>query len=49
MESLTLWPFTQAELDDGTPLPGFIDRALGGDLAGLRYTPVTRADVTDGW
>ncbi len=47
MESLTLWPFTQAELDDATSPPEFIDRAFGGDLAGFRCAPVTRADVLD--
>ncbi len=47
MEALTLWPFTQAELDDTVAEPGFIDRAFADDLAGLRPSPVTRAEVLD--
>ena len=47
MEALTLWPFTQAELDDTVAEPGFIDRAFDDDLAGLRPSPVTRAEVLD--
>jgi predicted AAA+ superfamily ATPase len=47
MEALTLWPFTQAELHDTVAEPGFIDRAFADDLAGLRPSPVTRAEVLD--
>ena len=47
MEALTLWPFTQAELGDGVVARGFIDRAFDDDLAGLRPSAVTRAEVLD--
>lgn len=45
MESLTLWPFTQAELADPPAVPDLVDRAFGGDLDGVRSIPVTRGDV----
>ncbi len=47
MEALTLWPFTQAELDDAAAVPGFIDRAFDDDLARLRPAAVTRAEVLE--
>ncbi|MGH3914480.1 MAG: AAA family ATPase, partial [Pseudonocardiaceae bacterium] len=47
MEALTLWPFTRAELGDGVAAAGFIDRAFDDDLAGLRPSAVTRAEVLD--
>lgn len=47
MESLTLWPFTQAEIADGAGSPELIDRAFNGDLAGLRPVPVSRGEVLD--
>jgi hypothetical protein len=47
MEALTLWPFTQAELDDGVSAPGFIDRAFDDDLAWLRPSAVTRTEMLD--
>jgi predicted AAA+ superfamily ATPase len=45
MEALTLWPFTQAELDDSRVAPELIDRAFGDGLSGLRPPAVTKADV----
>ncbi len=52
MEALTLWPFTQAELGDDVAAgfidtAGFIDRAFDDDLAGLRPSAVTRAQLLD--
>ncbi|MGH8967617.1 MAG: hypothetical protein ACRDXB_20140, partial [Actinomycetes bacterium] len=36
-----------AELGDGVAAAGFIDRAFDDDLAGLRPSAVTRAEVLD--
>lgn len=47
MQSLTLWPFTQAELGDDPEPHGLIDRAFGGGLGGLQPPTVTRAEVLD--
>lgn len=47
MEALTLWPFTQSELGDASPAPGFIDRAFDDDLTRLRPTPTARAEVVE--
>lgn len=45
MESLTLWPFTQAEL--GGRAPGFIDRAFGDGLAGMGCPSLSRAEILE--
>ncbi|WP_345605520.1 ATP-binding protein [Pseudonocardia adelaidensis] len=48
MEALTLWPFTQAELDDGGgAAPGLIDRAFGDDLSGIRPPAVPKSEVLE--
>lgn len=45
MEALTLWPFTQAELDAPSISTSLIDAAFDGDLPGLHPASATRADV----
>jgi uncharacterized protein len=47
MEALTLWPFTQAELDDDGVVPGLIDRAFEDDLSGVHPPAVTKANVLE--
>jgi uncharacterized protein len=47
MEALTLWPFTQAELDDGGAAPGLIDRAFDDDLSRVRPPAVSKAEVLE--
>jgi predicted AAA+ superfamily ATPase len=47
MEALTLWPFTQAELDDGGVVPNLIDRAFDDDLSGIRPPAVAKAEVLE--
>lgn len=47
MEALTLWPFTQAELDDGDVAPSLIDRAFDDDLSRVRPPAVAKAEVLE--
>jgi uncharacterized protein len=47
MEALTLWPFTQAELDDGGVMPSLIDRAFDDDLSRVRPPAVAKAEVLE--
>lgn len=47
MEALTLWPFTQAELDEPPGTAPFIDSAFEDGLAELRPRPVSRSEVLD--
>lgn len=47
MEALTLWPFTQLELDGGSGEPGLIDAAFGDVIAELTPLPVSRSDVME--
>jgi predicted AAA+ superfamily ATPase len=46
MESLTLWPFTQGELD-GADVPGLIDAAFGDVIPDLDPPVVGRAEVLE--
>lgn len=47
MEALTLWPFTQLELDGGADGPALIDAAFGDAVSDLDPTAVSRSEVVD--
>lgn len=47
MEALTLWPFTQSELDDGASAPALIDCAFEGGLSDLRIPAVSRSELLE--
>ena len=47
MEALTLWPFTQVELDGGSGEPALVDAAFGEALSDLDPPAVARSDVLD--
>lgn len=47
MESLILWPFTQAELSAPPASADVVDRAFSDELGGLRPEPVARSGVLD--
>ena len=47
MEALTLWPFTQAELDGAAGVPALIDSAFGAALSDLDPPAVARSEVLE--
>jgi uncharacterized protein len=47
MEALTLWPFTQAELDDGVVAHALIDSAFGDAISDLDPHAVSRSEVLE--
>lgn len=47
MEALTLWPFTQAELDGAAGVPALIDLAFGAALSDLDPPAVARSEVLE--
>lgn len=47
MEAMTLWPFTQSEIDGLTSMPGLIDAAFGDIVSGLDPPRVSRSDVLE--
>lgn len=47
MEAMTLWPFTQSEIDGLTSTPGLIDAAFGDIVSGLDPPGVSRSDVLE--
>jgi len=47
MEALTLWPFTQAELDSRSGVPALIDSAFSDALPDLHPPAVSRSEVLE--
>jgi uncharacterized protein len=45
MEALTLWPFTQSELDDDAAPSAFVDAVFDDSVSHLHPVAVTRSDV----